>query len=116
MNRPGVSLTEVLVASVLLAVGIGGTLGALSTAVRFRSGAAAREAIAATAHDRLGWFDATACLVPDTTIERPLPGTNARESWTLVHDSSGAHLAGSVRGRAVGVTVGLSLDARRRCD
>lgn len=66
-SRRGVSLIEVLVATVLLAVGIGGTLSALAASARLRALARDREQLAAEALDRLAWFEARACAQGDTT-------------------------------------------------
>ncbi len=66
-SRRGVSLIEVLVATVLLAVGIGGTLSSLAATARLRESASARERLAAEALDRLAWFEARACAQLDTS-------------------------------------------------
>jgi Tfp pilus assembly protein PilV len=65
-SRPAVSLVEVLVATVLLAVGVSGTLSSLSAAARLRAGASGREALADAVQDRLGWFEAVACATADS--------------------------------------------------
>lgn len=116
MSRAGVSLTEVLVAAVLLAIGVGGCLGALSTALRFRSGAATREAMAAVASDRLTWFEAAGCTTGDSTIERPVEGIDASESWRISRDSATSIIEGKVAGRVAGVPLAIPVEARRRCD
>jgi prepilin-type N-terminal cleavage/methylation domain-containing protein len=66
--RRGVSLLEVVVATVLLAVGVTGTLASLAAAERLRRSARGHEALAAAALDRLAWFRAAACLTGDTTM------------------------------------------------
>lgn len=114
MSRRGVTLIEVLVATVLLAIGIGGSLGALATALRFRTDAAARERLAATAHDRLSWFEAVGCTLPgDTTIATP-PGAQGEESWSLVREPNAVRLEGFVDGGALGVPR-LALETRQAC-
>ena len=86
-SRPGVSLIEVLVATVLLAVGIAGTLSSLAAAERLRRGARDRENLAALALDRLAWFQLAACLTADTSAVTPIdPAGEAR--WS-VRDSLG---------------------------
>lgn len=59
--RPALSLVEVLVATVLLAVGICGTLASLAAAERLRADAQRRERLAAEVSARLAWFDAVGC-------------------------------------------------------
>lgn len=66
-NRSGVSLVEVLVAAVLLAVGIAGTMAALAAAAQLREQARAREELAAEGLERLAWFEGRACAQPDTS-------------------------------------------------
>jgi prepilin-type N-terminal cleavage/methylation domain-containing protein len=66
-KRRGVSLIEVLVASVLLAIGIAGTMQALLASARLRLEADRREAMVALLLDRLAWFEAEACAGGDTT-------------------------------------------------
>lgn len=83
MRTPrGVSLVEVLVAAVLLAVGVSGTLSSLSTAARLRHGASGREALAAAVHDRLGWFEAAACAFADSAATEDVAG-GVRVQWEL---------------------------------
>ena len=72
-NRRAVSLVEVLVAAVLLAIGIGGTLQALLASAKLRLDADAREAVVALLLDRLAWFEAHACSVTDTSGVTRLP-------------------------------------------
>ncbi len=72
-NRRAVSLVEVLVAAVLLAIGIGGTLQALLASARLRLDADSREALVGLLLDRLAWFEARACSVSDTSGVVRLP-------------------------------------------
>jgi prepilin-type N-terminal cleavage/methylation domain-containing protein len=72
-KRRGVTLIEVLVASVLLAIGISGTLNALVASARLRMRADAREAVVGLMLDRLVWFEANACSTPDTSGVTRLP-------------------------------------------
>lgn len=117
MSRLGVSLTEVLVATVLLAVGIGGTLGALATSLRMRNGASAREMVAAAAHDRLTWFDRTGCAVQDTIIEEtPPPGTGVAESWRVEGEPGAVTLQGEARGMRAGLSFAVAIQTRRACE
>jgi len=113
--RSGVTLTEVLVAAVLLAVGVGGCLGALSTALRLRNGASLREGMAAAAHDRLTWFEAAGCTAGDTVIEiASTAGTS--ESWRTEHESGAVRLTGTSRGARGGISFTLSIETRRVCE
>lgn len=81
-SRTAVSLIEVLVATVLLAVGVSGTLSSLSAAARLRHGASGREALAAAAHDRLAWFERAGCLAADSSATDELAG-DVRVQWQL---------------------------------
>lgn len=77
--RRGVSLIEVLVSAVLLAVGIGGTMHTLLASARLRLEADRREATAGLLLDRLSWFEAFACAGGDTAgVTRLEDGTEAR--------------------------------------
>ena len=67
MLRRGVSLVEVLVASTLLTIGIGGTLHALLASARLRLDADRREAMVGLLIDRLAWFETAACIGADTS-------------------------------------------------
>lgn len=89
-SRRGVSLIEVLVATVLLAVGIGGTLSALAASARLRTLARDREQLAAEALDRLAWFEARACAQGDTTEQRTTTDHVGLE-WSVI-DSGGRRL------------------------
>jgi len=90
-SRPAVSLVEVLVATVLLAIGISGTLSSLSAAARLRHGASGREALAAAAHDRLAWFESAGCLATDSSATDEQPGA-VRVQWELRSTTEGRTL------------------------
>lgn len=105
---------EVLVATVLLAVGIGGCLSALVGAARLRSGAALREALADAAESRLSWFETRGCLSPDTVL-RSAPGSALVEEWSLARDSAVAAFSGEARVVASGRVLRSVFAARRRC-
>jgi hypothetical protein len=90
-SRPAVSLVEVLVASVLLAIGVSGTLSSLSAAARLRHGASGREALASAAHDRLGWFEAAACSSADSSATEEVSG-GVRVRWELRATAEGRTL------------------------
>ncbi len=116
MSRAGVSLTEVLVATVLLAVGVGGTMGALAAALRMRNGASVRERVAAAAHERLTWFERAGCAVQDTAITVTAPlGTGIAESWEVVSEPGAVRLLGEARGAHAGLGFAVHLDTRRAC-
>lgn len=113
-SRRGVSLVEVLVAAVLLAVGVGGALSALVAAARLRDRAGTREAVVRAVEARLGWFAATACAAgADTTIA----ATDARveEAWRVTRAGAVVRLEGRALGRAPGTPVRLALVHERRC-
>lgn len=114
-RRHGVALPEVLVAAALLGVGVAGCLATLSTSVRLRATATAREALAAAALSRLAWFEAVACAANDTVIDVDGP-EQSRERFTLTRDAFGAELRGSVRALRAGSAIGLSIEARQACD
>lgn len=85
-------------ASVLLAIGIGGTLQALLTSARLRLDADRREAMVGLLLDRLAWFEAAACAAADTAGVTRLPdGPEAR--WQV---------------QALGATRRLTLDGARQ--
>lgn len=71
--RRGVSLVEVLVSAVLLALGIGGTLHALLASARLRLEADRREAMVGLLLDRLAWFESASCAAGDTAGVMALP-------------------------------------------
>lgn len=116
MSRAGVSLTEVLVAAVLLAVGVGGAMGALSTALRMRNGATTRERVAAAAHDRLTWFERAGCAVNDTTIAvADSSGSGIAEIWEVEPESGAVRLRGEARGSRAGLTFAVRVETRLAC-
>lgn len=78
----GVSLVEVLVATVLLAVGITGTLASLAAAARLREDARGREAVAAAMRERLAWFEAVGC-VPETSSGDATRADGVRLAWII---------------------------------
>lgn len=86
-QRSGVSLIEVLVATVLLAVGISGTVASLAATARMRVRARDRESLAAAALDRLEWFEGRACAQTDTAESATLQDS-VRVDWQVT-DSSG---------------------------
>jgi Tfp pilus assembly protein PilV len=77
--RRGTSLVEVLVATVLLAVGVAGTLAALASAARLRTAARAQERVAAAGAEAFSAFVAEGCGVADSLI-------------TSASDSGGPHV------------------------
>jgi Tfp pilus assembly protein PilV len=79
--RRGVSLLEVVVATVLLTVGVAGTLSSLAVAEQLRRSARGGDALAAAARDRLAWFQAAACLTGDTTAGHPID-PNGEVQWS----------------------------------
>lgn len=81
-SRRGVTLIEVLVASVLLGIGIVGTLNAMVASARLHLRADAREAMVGLMLDRLAWFETSACTSADTAgVTRLADGPEAR--WQL---------------------------------
>jgi Tfp pilus assembly protein PilV len=113
-SRPGVSLVEVLVAAVLLAVGVGGAMSALLAAARLRDRAATREAVVRAVEARLGWFAVNACTWADTTVAATDAGVE--EAWRISRATAGmARLEGRTVGRTSGAPVRLSLVHERRC-
>jgi Tfp pilus assembly protein PilV len=75
--RRGSSLVEVLVATVLLAVGVAGTLSALAAAARLRTAARAQERVAATALEAFSAFVARGCVVSDSLIVASVDSSGA---------------------------------------
>ena len=63
-------------AAVLLAIGVGGALGALLAAAQLRTRASAREAVAATVEARVAWFGAAACGVAADSVVGSSMGRN----------------------------------------
>lgn len=98
MNRRGVTLVEVLVAALLLAIGVAGSLSALLASAQLRARASAREAVAQALDARLGWFAARACGFAGDTVVRSAPAARVEESWRVHRDSTVARL----EGRAIG--------------
>ncbi|MFN0098723.1 MAG: prepilin-type N-terminal cleavage/methylation domain-containing protein [Gemmatimonadaceae bacterium] len=113
-RRAGISLVEVLVAAVLLAVGIAGTLSALTTAMRLRLAAEAQEAATERADQRLGWFARGGCPARDTTV-RIDDSSGVRERWRVRADSVGATLSGLAEVPTFGGRRRFALEARRSC-
>lgn len=111
--RRGVTLVEVLVASVLLAVGVGGTMGAIVAAARLRERAGRREALVRVAEARLAWFTRAACASGDTVLTMRAAGID--ETWRVTRDGAGARLEGRALADAAGHPVRLSLVHARRC-
>jgi Tfp pilus assembly protein PilV len=77
--RPGVSLVEVLVCVLLLALGIGGTVQALVASARLQRDADRREVVVGLLLDRLAWFETVACAGGDTAgLTRATEGPQAQ--------------------------------------
>jgi prepilin-type N-terminal cleavage/methylation domain-containing protein len=112
--RRGLSLVEVLVAMVLLAIGIGSALSALLSAAQLRLRASAREAVAAAAEERLTWFAARSCSASDT-VWRSGAGSAVTGSWRVTADSTGARLEGRAVRWEGAHAARLDLVAQRRC-
>lgn len=112
-SRPGVSLVEVLVAAVLLAVGVGGAMSAVLAAARLRARAGTREAVVRVVEARLGWFAGNACAAGDTTIGAM--DARVEETWRVTRSPGSARLEGRALGRAPGTPVRLALVHERRC-
>jgi len=112
--RRGVSLVEVLVASVLLAIGVGGTLSAFAAALRLRTTADVREEVAARAHNTLSWFQARSCAAADTAADETRDGI--REVWTVRRASTHVSLRGGLSGGRGRAPVQFAMEAVRRCD
>lgn len=99
--RRGVTLIEVLVASVLLAIGIAGTLNAMVASARLRLNADAREALVGLMLDHLAWFEAKACASSDTAgLTRLADGVETRWRVQAVGSIRVLELSGSVRAGA----------------
>lgn len=102
-SRRGVTLIEVLVASVLLAIGIAGTLNAMVASARLRLSADAREAVVGLMLDRLAWFEANACSVSDSSgLTRLADGPSATWRLTAVGSTRVLELSGA---RSTGASV-----------
>jgi Tfp pilus assembly protein PilV len=111
-SRAAVSLVEVLVATVLLAIGVAGSVAAFVAAARGRMTAAAREGAAAAADRRLAWFEAVGCTTPDTMIAVGAPD---REHWVLDRDSTTSRLEGWAASGVGSRVVTVPLTLRRDC-
>jgi prepilin-type N-terminal cleavage/methylation domain-containing protein len=111
-RRSGVSLVEVLVATVLLAIGVAGCVAALQAASRLRLDAATREGAVATVERRLTWFESRGCLGRDTVIVVLAPDT---ERWILSRDSTGVTMDGRAEGAVGARFVRVPLRVRRGC-
>lgn len=109
------TLTEVLVAAVLLAIGVGGSLGSLLVAAQLRTRADAREAVAQAVEDRLSWFAASACTVASDTLVGASGGASVDERWRVTRVGSVARLEGRALARTGAHQVRRALVATRRC-
>ena len=112
--RVGVSLVEVLVAAVLLAVGVSGALSALTGAARLRTAAALREQVAAAAEARLSWFEGRACQLSDTVLTTA-PGVLVNEGWQVRRDSVAVAIAGRARVDVASRAFSTGFEVRLRC-
>jgi Tfp pilus assembly protein PilV len=103
---------EVLVAAVLLAIGIAGTMSAVATSVRFRGMALTREMMASAGQARLSWFEASACVGADTAFASS-PAARIHEHWEVRRTATGALLDGTLSagptGRALSWPVNSSI-------
>lgn len=115
---------EVVVAAVLLAIGVGGSLNALLVASQLRSLASVRDVVAEVLASRLGWFAASACGVtgdagdagdPGDPSDRLVAGVPVSESWRVWRDSEGVHLEARVLGGHGPHLVRRSLAVNRVC-
>ena len=113
-HRVGISLIEVLVAAVLLAIGVAGTLSALTTAMRLRIGAEAHESAVERADARLGWFARGSCPAQDTAVQLD-DSSGVRERWRVGADSTGARLTGYAEVPTFGGRRRFAVEARRAC-
>lgn len=71
-----------MVATVLLAVGICGTVASLAAAERLRADANRRERLAAEVNARLAWFDAVGCSAAATS-GATVSADGVQVAWTL---------------------------------
>lgn len=115
-NRRGVTLAEVLVAAVLLAVGVGGALGALLTAAQLRTRASVREAVAAVVEARVGWFEAAGCGLPADSVVRATGRWRVEETWRVTRTGASVRLEGRATAMAGAHRVRRALVAARRCE
>lgn len=113
-RRPGVTLVEVLVATVLLGVGVSGTLASLAAAARLRGEARLRETMAAAVSDRLDWFAALGCASADTA-GADLRAGRVVVAWSQVDSAPSRQLRVTARDSVARVAP-LRLRAERRCD
>jgi len=91
--RRGTSLVEVLVATVLLAVGVAGTLAALAASARLRTAARAEERVAATALEAFSAFVARGCSVSDSLVTSVVDSGGALVDAHIVRRADRASLA-----------------------
>ena len=115
-NRRGVTLAEVLVAAVLLAVGVGGALGALMTAAQLRTRASVRESVAAVVEARVAWFGAAACGLVADSVVRAGGRWRIEETWRVTRAGALVRLEGRATARAGAHHVRRALVAERRCE
>jgi type II secretory pathway component PulJ len=111
-RRRGVSLVEVLVATVLLAVGVTGTLASLAAAGRLRETARGREAVAAAMRERLSWFEAVACR-PETASGSLTRSDGVRLRWTVAPLETDSLHGGGRRAAALVAERGTAQRAQR---
>jgi type II secretory pathway pseudopilin PulG len=90
--RRGTSLVEVLVATVLLAVGIAGTLGSLAAAARLRTAARAQERVGAVAVEAFSNFVADGCAISDSLVTDTTDGPQARVRVVRLADRASLEL------------------------
>ncbi len=101
-------------ASVLLAVGVAGSLSTLAAAARLRHGASVREELAARAEDRLGWFLARGCAAGDTAWTSP-PSATVTDQWTSDRADSEARLSLALAARSSAMWHRLDLTVEVPC-
>ncbi len=110
--RPGVSLAEVMVATVLLAVGVTGCVAALLGAARLRLESSAREDVVDAVDRRLSWFESDGCGDADTVV---VAVGDVDERWIVSRTDSSARLDGRALRRLASRTIRLPLRAQREC-
>lgn len=110
--RRGVSLAEVMVATVLLAVGVSGCVAALLGAARLRLESSAREDVVDAVDRRLGWFEAAGCGSGDTVIVT-LGEIEGR--WMVTRTDSSALLDGREQRRLASRVIRFPLRTQREC-
>ncbi len=111
-SRPGVSLVEVLVAAVVLAVGVAGTMRALGAAAWLRERAFAHERVAEVVRARVLWFAREACR-GDRIVRAETDGVE--EAWRVVRVGGEARLEGRAWAAGARGAVRLGLVHTRRC-